>query len=217
MVLIISFFDVSETVKLVFLVVIPAILYFDYRWIQHDKPSDSFFPSAMMFLILECLFCIQKYPLVLNSDEMKLFLICSVFSTGLCCYYVYKHRNFLMANLKGKYGERLPALKWFFLGLVFIAVCAVVTFPLMANLLLANAWLDRSPVQQRQIVVAELYKSTSRHGTYYSIYYPSWSDPSDREKIDVNRDFYYSKKNGDKVFLETKAGFFGWEWLVDYR
>jgi len=215
---ILNFFDVDETVKLVLLVVIPVILYIDYRYIQHDKSLDSLFASGMMFLILECLFSNEKYPLILNADEARVYFICAGLSTLICGYFTYKYRDFFMGNLKAKYGSKLPTLKWFFLALTFAAVCAVTAFPIMANIQLANALLDRSAAQPRTVVVTELYKSTSNHGiTTYSIYYPSWRNPADQEKVDVNRDFYYSKKKGDQVLLETKPGFFGLEWLVDYR
>ncbi len=80
-----------------------------------------------------------------------------------------------------------------------------------------NGYFDSSIPANHQVPVFSKYSTRKKSSTTYYLTLASWRPNHQSEEIKVNRDLYERVvPEKSKILLQTKAGFLGFEWLVNY-
>lgn len=81
-----------------------------------------------------------------------------------------------------------------------------------------NGWLDKSKSVVHEVKVMDKYSTRSKNSRSYHVVLESWRKGRYSEKLTVRRSFYDNLDPGQSTMsITTKAGKFGFEWLVEYR
>lgn len=84
--------------------------------------------------------------------------------------------------------------------------------------LIINGALDKSATETfSTTVVSKTISNGARRQNFYNIMVKDWKKPSRTVKFFVTETRYYSTQIEDKIHVETKNGFLGYEWIVNYR
>jgi hypothetical protein len=151
--------------------------------------------------IFATLFGARAYPPI---NQNQFFLTGLSFGWKLALFYAI----FCYFALKG----RSRAVREFGLAVFLGAVASV--FSCWGSFAVLNGTLDRSPVAFHYVQIVEKKVSRNKKSTNYWVTYASWRNPGSLDRLNVNEQQYYSLNANDYARIETRAGRFGWEWLV---
>jgi hypothetical protein len=81
-----------------------------------------------------------------------------------------------------------------------------------------NGWLDKSKPVVHEVKVMDKYSTRSKNSRSYHVVLESWRKGRYSEKLSVGRGYYdYLVPGQSTMVITTRAGKFGFEWLVEYR
>lgn len=87
----------------------------------------------------------------------------------------------------------------------------------MAGGLLLNGALDNSNVARHQPAIIHKETGRSKGRTRWLLHIRDWHNSEEIVYLFVDQTFYEAHAVGSKIEVNTRNGFFGYEWLVDYK
>ncbi len=141
-------------------------------------------------------------------DEGKVILDSFKYSIPLLILFLW----FAVQLLRGRSSSHRELMGVFALSLFgFIAAG-------MGGEITLNGWLDKSKPVVHEVKVIDKYSTRSKNSRSYHVVVESWRKGQYSEKLSVRRSFYDNLDPGQStMIITTKAGKFGFEWLVEYR
>lgn len=174
-------------------------------------------PGIIGLLLLACALGImhfyeQQYKVIHRSTmslnvPISLLLVSFLIACGLIVVLTVLVRRYLPYP---PFSER-PAL-WISISL---------WFPLFLNVvvvgLLLNGALDNSNVTRHQPTIIHREKGDYKGRTIRQLQIRDWRNSEEVVYLSVDQTFFEAHQVKDKIEVNTRNGFFGYEWLVDYK
>ena len=83
--------------------------------------------------------------------------------------------------------------------------------------LIINGTFDSStPIIHDTVVLDKDVKRSLKYGDQYYIYFTDWTDLNATVQFLMTESAYNSMEVGDEIQVETKKGYLGYEWIVNY-
>lgn len=96
--------------------------------------------------------------------------------------------------------------------LIVILVFSFLVFPLIGKeiMLFVNGRYDTAQSQKHTVPVT---KKAYNRRTGWVVYVPSWTKTGEQNRISVSKSFCLGLKEGELINVETKPGYYGYEWI----
>jgi hypothetical protein len=141
-------------------------------------------------------------------DEGKVIVDSLKFSVPLLFIFLW----FSVQLLRGRSSSHRELMGVFALSLFGFIIAG------MGGEMTLNGWLDKSKSVVHEVKVMDKYSTRSKDSRSYHVVLESWREGRYSEKLTVRRSYYDQLDPGQSTMLiTTKAGKFGFEWLVEYR
>lgn len=141
-------------------------------------------------------------------DEGKVILDSLKYSIPLLILFLW----FAVQLLRGRSSSHRELMGVFILSIFAFIIAG------MGGEMTLNGWLDKSKPVIHEVKVINKYYTRNKNSYTYHVVLESWRKDRYSEKLTVRRGYYDNVDPGQSTMsITTKAGKFGFEWLVEYR
>ncbi len=117
---------------------------------------------------------------------------------------------FILPYIKGRSDSHIIASVLLVMSLTGFIIAG------MGFLVFSNGYMDQSPVQYKSSEVLEKYSQTGENSTSYYIRVSGWQEDPKDLSLPVPHGDYEGYSKGDRVIIQTKSGYWKYEWIVSF-